>query len=800
MGTYILIAVLVFIWITLNKQIGGVETKIDSLKKEIETLKKTVHTQEEETESSPVSTPVHEAEVIPPPPPYFPENKLEVVAVEEEEKSSDILCALEAETDISDNGDKDTCIQPPVPPMVTQEEKNVLLQTKKKNINYEKYIGENVFGKIGILVLVIGVGLFVKYAIDRDWINEIFRTVLGFLTGSILLFVAERLQKKYHTFSSLLAGGAFAIFYVTVAVAFHFYGIFSQLTAFILLLVITVLMSILSMLYDRRELAVIALVGGFIAPFLVSRGGGNYIVLFNYLTILNLGMFGLSLRKKWPELPIISFVFTYLIMFIYTWQIDVEYVNGEVAFSVSHLFIRLLIFATMFYFVFLLPVVSILKNEKGKINKVLLWVIVGNNFIYIAFGLYYLSNILSPVRQNGLLTLFVALVNLVLVLWLRRKRQNYHFLIYTLLGLVLTFVSITVPIQLTGNYITLFWAAEMVLLLWLYVKSKIRVYEYFAVLMVIGTLFSCIMDMDYALINDWWQDTMVGSSRITYSGTMFFNGIFSTVAFAGICFLLFAFIIQKNKAFFETGKIIKYYHWNVVTLFIAIVLLYFSVANELYKYLPVGTGMQAIYLFTAACILLLSYLFRNRFPIKQFLFLYNIGIAVSVGIYLFDVWCGMPSKYGTFYLPWLTTLVTAAILFYIGRLYYGAVKYNSPVSNIFTVYLNVAAVFFWLAVVNRFLAQLNLPDEFNAGFSIALAIAGFIQMSLGMRLHWKVMRVISLFTFGLVLLKLVLLDLWAMPTVGKILVFIMLGVILLVLSFLYQKLKDVLFKNDTDGE
>jgi len=37
-----------------------------------------------------------------------------------------------------------------------------------------------------------------------------------------------------------------------------------------------------------------------------------------------------------------------------------------------------------------------------------------------------------------------------------------------------------------------------------------------------------------------------------------------------------------------------------------------------------------------------------------------------------------------------------------------------------------------------------------------------------------------------------------MPTIGKIIVFIILGLILLVLSFLYQKLKGVLFKNDED--
>ena len=53
----------------------------------------------------------------------------------------------------------------------------------KKQINYEKFIGENLFGKLGILIFVIGVGFFVKYAIDKNWINETFRTVLWFPDG-----------------------------------------------------------------------------------------------------------------------------------------------------------------------------------------------------------------------------------------------------------------------------------------------------------------------------------------------------------------------------------------------------------------------------------------------------------------------------------------------------------------------------------------------------------------------------------------------------------------------------------------
>lgn len=47
----------------------------------------------------------------------------------------------------------------------------------------ERFIGVNLFSKIGIAVLVLGIGFFVKYAIDNDWIGEIARTVLGMVAA-----------------------------------------------------------------------------------------------------------------------------------------------------------------------------------------------------------------------------------------------------------------------------------------------------------------------------------------------------------------------------------------------------------------------------------------------------------------------------------------------------------------------------------------------------------------------------------------------------------------------------------------
>ena len=646
---------------------------------------------------------------------------------------------------------------------------------KQKKVNYEKFIGENLFGKIGILVFVIGVGFFVKYAIDKDWINETLRTVLGFLTGSALLVVAERLQKKYRTFSSLLAGGAFAVFYLTVAIAFHFYHLFPQTVAFIILIVITLFMSILSVLYDRRELAIISLVGGFLAPFIVSSGDGNYMVLFTYISILNLGMFGLSIYKKWGELPVIAFVFTYLVMGLF---LLTGYSTGTAIISV-HLFA----FATLFYFIFLLPILSILRIEAIKKNRGLLLVIITNNFIYLLLGILFLRNMELAFKSEGLLSLFIAIINLVLVIWLRMSKKDYKFLIYAMLGLVLTFVSITIPIQLDGNYITLFWAAEMVLLLWLYVKSKIWIYERATLVLMGLTLISYLMDVSAVILSS------------PSSDTIFLNSSFATSLFVGLAAGAFALMMGHYRSLFSESRCLRYVPWNPVMLLTSAAILYYTFMAEFSLHLAGATRSGMMLVFTSAAILILSYAFKKRFPIEQCTIPYLAGLGVNVLIYAINIWGDQWAhmSLSPVLLRWLAAAFIIVNLYYVARQYYTIIGLKTHS----TVYLNVLALLLWLTMVRSFLWQAGVED-FDAGFSVSLSIAGFVQMALGMRLHQKVLRIISLSTFGIVLLKLILKDLWAMPTIGKIIVFIILGLILLVLSFLYQKLKGVLFKNDED--
>ena len=87
--------------------------------------------------------------------------------------------------------------------------------------------------------------------------------------------VAHKLKKNYIAFSSVIVAGAISIYYFTIAIAFHDYHIFSQTVAFAIMVVITAFSAFVSINYNRQELAVLSLIGGFAVPFMVSTGQGN---------------------------------------------------------------------------------------------------------------------------------------------------------------------------------------------------------------------------------------------------------------------------------------------------------------------------------------------------------------------------------------------------------------------------------------------------------------------------------------------------------------------------------------------
>ena len=658
-------------------------------------------------------------------------------------------------------------------PAMAMEEEEEIEEYATSETNFEKYIGENLFGKIGILIFIIGIGFFVKYAIDQNWINETARTLMGYAVGAGMLVLAERLHKRYHTFSSLLAGGAFGIYYLITAIAFHYYALFSHTIAFVILCVTTIFMSAVSVLYDRKELAVTALVGGFIAPFIISTDSSSIISLQIYITILNIGMFCLAMYKKWAILPMVSFAFTYIIL----WGTTAlgSFSDSETVTTYPTLFA----FATLFYVIFLLPVVFILRTQYGENTRLgLLGIITANSFMYLIYGDFLLQHFEASSDTTAYLAFFIAAVNLAIHLYLRFRVEGQDTLRNLMLGLAVTFASMGIPILFSAANVLMVWAAESVLLLWLFTKEKNRIYELASAVLLLLTLGALAY---YRTTDTFIHDT---------GDSLFFNGAFFVTTFVSIAYYVVAVIMQFNKDLFsDTKRLIAYTPCNAIAYALGFSILFLAFRDNFHFHLEQPISEYASLLTANIMLLGGALILRKRFEISENKLAYEISLYLAGILFAMTVWNDTAPD--GLLLRWLMALVTIAYMAYCMR---GQLLVASNPRSLHTEYAIVSTLT-WLTLTRLLLITFN-EVNFSTAFSLSLGIAAFILMCIGMRYHSKEIRIVSLAEFGIIIGKLILNDVWAMPALGKIIVFISLGAILLILSFLYQKLKDALFNEE----
>ncbi|WP_262711217.1 DUF2339 domain-containing protein [Chryseobacterium indologenes] len=180
------------------------------------------------------------------------------------------------------------------------------------------FLKQNALTIIGIFTLVLGIGYFVKYAIDKNWIGETARAGIGFCTAAAIILTGHFLRKSYTTFASIITGGGIAVLYFTITIAFREYHLFSQNIAFVITILITVISILLSYYYKSEVLIIFSLIGGFSAPLMISTGESNYLFLFIYLSLLNVGMLTTAFLKNWKSVGWTAYVFTTLYLLYWT--------------------------------------------------------------------------------------------------------------------------------------------------------------------------------------------------------------------------------------------------------------------------------------------------------------------------------------------------------------------------------------------------------------------------------------------------------------------------------------------------
>ena len=355
----------------------------------------------------------------------------------------------------------------------------------KKSINWERFIGENLFSKIGIGIIIIGVFIGVKYSIEHNLISPAMRLVLSYLVGAGLFVAGAMLKKKYESFSAVLVSGAMTIFYFVTFIGYSVFNFFPQSLTFILMFLFTAFTVAASLNYNKVVIALIGLVGSYAVPFLLSDNSGRVSILFAYTAIINIGVLIISFYKQWRSLYLSAFAFTWL-MLLSLWANNYEYDNFAPYFTFN-----LVTFLT-FYIAFIFQKI----HQEKELKEIDVVLFLSNSLLFFGMGVWYIYDYYTMENRTimAMFTLANALLHFGVAYYFHVKKFPSQALKYLILVLALSFATLVIPIQFKGTWITVFWSAEAALLFWFGRRKNLLVYERISYTVMVLASISLIID------------------------------------------------------------------------------------------------------------------------------------------------------------------------------------------------------------------------------------------------------------------------------------------------------------------
>lgn len=767
-----------------------------------------------------VKVPEEKIEIVPEVKVEVPDVKVENPELKTENTSTPLSVTINEENKIIPPIQQQNI--PPTPPK------------QKSDFNFEAFVGGKLITIIGIIILVIGLGIGVKYAIDNEMLGPLARIVLAYVAGGILLFIALRLKANYKTFSAVLLSGGMASLYFTTFIAYSLYGMFGQIAAFAIMVVFTMFTVFAATVYNLQVIGIIGLVGAYAVPMLLSDGSGRIEIMFSYMVIVNIGILVLSFKKDWQLLNHLAFGFTWLIFL--SWFLGKF--NHEIHTTLS------LSFAFLFFIIFYISSMSykIVKQEKFGVLDVIS--IVFNSFIFFGLG-YATLNHESTEDYLGIFTVANALIHFVFAFIVFKNKLLDRKLFYLLIALVLSFITIAVPVQLERNWVTLFWATEAVLLFSIGRYKAVRFYEWLGYFMILFSVFSLLQDWgEIYKLNQYYYGVNVYQNWKPIFNIYLFTSLFVTSAIGAMIYVHYKKPISE-----EVGKTVQVYVFIEYAMAVAFFLLaYFSFSNEITTYYQSafenslikvpskevwaepGAIMEirdhsilqlqniALIIYNILFFIVFSILsiYKMKTPAARWT-AFGINILISIGfvtagltdINSLDNELHKESEYFALNTS-LTNLRYVCYALFATLLYYTYQVLKTDTFKKFTIskiYIGCIVHLFILVVLSYELVYIQEIRHaeydyyrnntvYKLGFTALWGIYSFIMIAFGMWKKKQIMRIAAISLFGITLVKLLTFDTWDLSTGYKVIAYILLGVILLVVSFLYQKFKSFIFGDD----
>lgn len=640
------------------------------------------------------------------------------------------------------------------------------------------------FASIGALALVMALGFLLRYAFVHNIITEPLRVLLGIGAGFICLVIGYYLRNKYADYAGIVAGAGLGLMYISAYAAHAAYNLVSYPTALTMIFVISVIGMVGSMRVRSSIFAIWALVGAYLTPLLLGSNASDIGYFLAYLTILNLYSVSTSVWYKWSSVTVTNLVGTCL-MFYSSAGLDK---GNELAASIF-LVINFLVF-------FAASVVRYVKDRE-RLQEQDYVVSAGSAFIFY-ISLYIVLNETLSSYALGVMTLIFALFYGITWYMVRATEQAPSYFRYESGAFALGFLTLAVPVAFDYSTVTLFWAVEAIIFGLIATRIGSSIAAFFSTALFIGVA-SRLIAIDRI---------MHGVNNVTSEMFMLNKTFLSAVAVVIMMVVMIVlYNVNKNKFKDENVSIFSEAkprsHINIL-IFVSLGLVATMVSLEVSVFNKSTDLLPLLYMVLASIGVLLGIEYGSR-SIRVVSYI-TAGIAVMNGYF-------MSYKVTTpfFNERIVLSLVYAGLLIVIAYAVYSARKNEvvfterdiiKPVDNderqviakggfIFANIVALAAItreiMYYFETISRSPSRVNAE---RVTISVTWLLYGVGLLVLGIAKKLISARKLSVVLLSIVIVKIFLFDTAGLSDIYRFVAYGILGVMLLVVGYLYNKYKE----------
>ncbi|RLS39377.1 MAG: DUF2339 domain-containing protein [Planctomycetota bacterium] len=647
--------------------------------------------------------------------------------------------------------------------------------------------------RIGVAILVLGLGFFVKYSLDNDLISQEARVLATAAAGLVLLVGGTRLLGgKYGILGQGLMGGGITTLYFSIYAACVFYGLIPLAFAFTLMAVVTALSGFIAVRFASILVAVLGVLGGYLTPLLIKSVEADLTLLHGYMFILAAGVLCTCVWRKWPLVNMLAFICHYLLFQkgIYAGSADCHE--------------RALPFLGMYFLLFsTMPFLYNLRNRQssGLLELAGLYINAGVCFL---LGWHMLYTIGRGENWPALLSLSLAFFYGAHAMVFLRLRIVDRPMVISFLALSAIFLALTMPLYLSTAWLTTAWALQAVAMAWMARQlgsGFLRQLAYLIMVMVFGRF--VLVDLPYRTrMADTSPDTPVWVflSALAIRLVEFGTPILALMASGWLLGKAEGdrqHLMLRENDLEDPADRATVLRLSVITgVVIALAYLGIELSQTMLRFSP---DFHLASLTFLGALFTLLVLLRGAFWIGQpAVVAISFFLALALGFKLLMVDLG--SVAGKLSDPFLYNQGWALrgavsrvfdLVIVVGTFaFMGRILSGQGVAKAWPIFSTAGIV---LTLILSTLEACNILEYAQMGsfrpgaISILWTLFGLGLLLFGVRMHERWVRYGGLALFLIVTLKVFLSDLKGVETLYKVAAFMVLGVLLLAGSFIYLK-------------